>query len=65
MADRSLAFFSLTLIALLVALLIFAMKYFAAVRGSGGRATLAALQADLIDVKARLAAIESVLKEVG
>ena len=41
------------------------MKYVSAARGGGGRASLAALQADVAEMKARLAAIETLLKEVG
>jgi len=65
MADHSAAFFTLSCLALLALLLIFGMKYLSAARAGGGRATLRALQADLAEVKARLAAIETVLKEVG
>jgi hypothetical protein len=65
MLDHSTAFFTLTLLALLVVLLIFGMKYFSATRQTAGGSTLAALQADLGEVKLRLAAIEKMLKEVG
>jgi len=50
---------------LVVLFLIFDTKYFSAARQAGGRGTLAALQSDLLYVKARLAAIEKMLKDVG
>ncbi len=65
MPDRTVAFFTLSLAALIVVLLIAGMKYFTAARASGGRASLAALQAELAEVKLRLASIENLLKEVG
>jgi hypothetical protein len=63
--DRPTAFFTLTLLALLVLLSVFAMKYVTAARASGGRAALDAMRSELTDVKTRLAALETLLKEVG
>ena len=65
MPDHSAASFTLSVSALLVLLLIFGMKYFSAARQAGGRAGLAALRAELGDVKIRLAAIEKMLNDVG
>ena len=65
MAEHAHAFFTLSVLTLVVVLLIFGMKYFSAARQTGAQARLVALQADLIDVKARLAAIEKLLKDVG
>ena len=65
MAPHAPVFVVLSCLALLALVLIFGMKYFSAARAGGGRASLAALQADVAEVKARLTAIETLLKEVG
>ena len=65
MAPHAPAFFALSCLALIALALVFGMKYVSAARGGGGRASLVALQADVGEMKARLAAIETLLKEVG
>ncbi len=65
MAPHAPAFFALSCLALLTLVLIFGMKYFSAARAGGGRASLAALQVDMAETKSRLAAIETLLKDVG
>ena len=65
MTPHAPAFFALSCLALLALVLIFGMKYFSAARAGGGRASLTALQADVSEMKSRLAAIETLLKEVG
>jgi len=65
MTPHAPAFFALSCLALLTVLAIFGMKYFSAARQGGARSSLAALHADVAEMKTRLAAIETLLKDVG
>lgn len=79
MAAQANTFLLVTILFLVTVLLIFAMKYFSAARQARARlseeggyrelsekatAGLAAVQAELAEIRARLASVEKMLKEV-